>query len=239
MKLRLTPREGFTLIELLVVISIIAILAGIAVPAFTGVIERGNQTKDLSNAKQIYLGLKLYGTDNDGKFPNIPWTADNTGTGEIENSNQAFQHVVPDYIKSEKIFYLAKSAWTPKAPDENIASGKALEGGENQFAYVTNLTDTSNPNFPLIADGFGATPGVYATDETAKGGVWKGKAAVVIRVDGSGKVEKVKSTDQKVYGQTGQTGDKDIFATVDDGTWLSSTGKQVPVNPAEPTVAAP
>ena len=52
--------SAFTLIELLVVITIIAILASIALPVFNGVTERANQTKDLSNAKQIGIALKLF-----------------------------------------------------------------------------------------------------------------------------------------------------------------------------------
>ena len=67
---------AFTLIELLVVISIIAVLAGIALPVYTTVQERGAQTKDLSNAKQIALACKLYATDNDGKFPDKDGTVD-------------------------------------------------------------------------------------------------------------------------------------------------------------------
>ena len=60
---------AFTLIELLVVITIIAILASIALPVFNGVTERANQTKDLSNAKQVGLALKLFAADNNGFFP--------------------------------------------------------------------------------------------------------------------------------------------------------------------------
>ncbi len=63
------PHSAFTLIELLVVITIIAILASIALPVFNGVTERANQTKDLSNAKQIGLALKLFASDNNGAFP--------------------------------------------------------------------------------------------------------------------------------------------------------------------------
>jgi prepilin-type N-terminal cleavage/methylation domain-containing protein len=60
---------AFTLIELLVVITIIAILASFALPAYTSVQERASQTKDLSNAKQIGLALKQFATDNNGAFP--------------------------------------------------------------------------------------------------------------------------------------------------------------------------
>src|SRR6266511_6177847 len=60
---------GFTLIELLVVIAIIAILASIALPVFSSVQERGKQTKDMSNGKQIALALKPFAIDNNGTFP--------------------------------------------------------------------------------------------------------------------------------------------------------------------------
>jgi prepilin-type N-terminal cleavage/methylation domain-containing protein len=211
--------SAFTLIELLVVITIIAILASIALPVFNGVTERANQTKDLSNAKQIGLALKLFAGDNDGKFPIVPAT----GT-----ANDAFAQLIPTYVTTEKVFYLAKSPWTPAPPDEVIGTADTLKSGENNFAYVNNLTDTSNPNFPLIADGFSAgAVGIYATDEAVKGGVWKGKKAIVIRADLSGNVEKC-TTAFKVFGKTGSgSADADIFAT--GNTWLGST--QVPFNP--------
>jgi hypothetical protein len=50
-----------------VVIAIIAVLASIALPVLNSP-ERGSQTKDLSNAKQIALACKLFAADNDGNF---------------------------------------------------------------------------------------------------------------------------------------------------------------------------
>jgi prepilin-type N-terminal cleavage/methylation domain-containing protein len=54
-------RAAFTLIELLVVISIIAILAGLAMP---GVLRSGKQTKVANNARQIGLALRLFAGDS-------------------------------------------------------------------------------------------------------------------------------------------------------------------------------
>ena len=53
----------------LLVITVISLLAGIALPVFGEVRERGNQTKALSNAKQIGTACKIYAAKNDGKFP--------------------------------------------------------------------------------------------------------------------------------------------------------------------------
>lgn len=58
--------HAFTLIELLVVIAIIAVLAGIALPVFTKVQEKGRATTDLNNLKQLGVGTVVYLNDNDG-----------------------------------------------------------------------------------------------------------------------------------------------------------------------------
>src|SRR5213592_3243376 len=68
--------KAFTLIELLIVVTIIAVLASIALPAFNGVKERGDQTKDLSNAKQVALALRQFAIDNNGSYPSKPPAAD-------------------------------------------------------------------------------------------------------------------------------------------------------------------
>src|SRR5437868_10040965 len=93
---------AFTLIELLVVIAIIAVLASIALPVFSSVQERGAQTKDLANAKQIALACKLYAADHDGKYPDKDGTVDPpVALTASSNSNQAFALLVPQYLPAE------------------------------------------------------------------------------------------------------------------------------------------
>lgn len=62
-------RKGFTLIELLVVIAIIAILAAILFPVFAQAKAAAKNTADLSNLKQLSLGVLMYNGDSDDMFP--------------------------------------------------------------------------------------------------------------------------------------------------------------------------
>ena len=57
--------HAFTLIELLVVISIIAILAGLALKAFGPVMERARATEDKNNLSGLGKGIIMYLNDND------------------------------------------------------------------------------------------------------------------------------------------------------------------------------
>jgi prepilin-type N-terminal cleavage/methylation domain-containing protein len=197
-----TAPNAFTLIELLVVIAIIAILASVALPAFIGVQERAKQTKDMSNTKQIVLALKQFAVDHNGLFPaKLPDSNyDTAAKGPLvagSTSNDAFWWLFPTYLTDEQLFVVPSSAWSPGADNALDAPGanarsKTLAAGENGYAYVLGLNDTSSANFPLVADGLvnGAKAGgwTYTTDKTVKGGVWGGKKAVIAFVDGSAQV---------------------------------------------------
>ena len=56
--------HAFTLIELLVVISIIAILAGLALPVFSSAMEKSRATSCKNNLRNIGTGIKMYLSDN-------------------------------------------------------------------------------------------------------------------------------------------------------------------------------
>ena len=69
-------KSAFTLIELLVVISIIAILAGIALPVFGSVMEKSRATSCASNLKQLGLGVAAYLNDSEEQIFSSTQTGD-------------------------------------------------------------------------------------------------------------------------------------------------------------------
>lgn len=220
--------SAFTLIELLVVITIIAILASIALPVFSSVTERANQTKDLSNAKQIGLACKVFAGDHDGKYPyqngQVDPPTDIAPPGAGATSNQIFASLVPGYIPTEKIFYLAKSAWSPNVPDEKTATASdRVVASSNNFAYMFGLNDTDNPSYPLLFDAPTSPGTTYSTNPATKGGVWKGKKAIVIHTDASGSVENTtfaSATTYNIMGNTGQAAKADILVPNAANSWM-------------------
>jgi prepilin-type N-terminal cleavage/methylation domain-containing protein len=71
MKAQSRHPPGFTLLELLVVMAIIAVLAGLLLPALARAKEKAKVTQVLAELYNIGLALDMYSTDYAGKVPPV------------------------------------------------------------------------------------------------------------------------------------------------------------------------
>ena len=184
--IRHSASTGLTLIELFVLVAIIVVLVGFLIPPCGSRIgNKGRRTDSLSNAKQVAVALRMYAEDHGGNFPSTRIDGKPFAHGDF--SNQAFEQVMPKYCTNKKLFRNNASAWCKEpATDVGETDIYRIKRGQNDWIYVTDLKNESDPNWPLIATATAsATNLTYTNSKTAKGGVWEGKAAIIAYVDGS------------------------------------------------------
>ena len=155
--------RAFTLIELLVVIVVIAILATIALPVYTGVLERAKVTKDMNNLRQLGLAIQTYLNDNDQV---LPVTATWPGT-------TATPVLYPKYIATRKVF---QSPFDNRPSLETDLAPVSYGINANMYAAVPginrNMTSVVSPASTI----FMAPNYPSSTGDPAKVASWPGVA---------------------------------------------------------------
>jgi hypothetical protein len=96
---------------------------------------------------------------------------------------------------------------------------------------VNGLTQLSDSRYPLIADGFTTTVGLYTNDESSVGGAWRGDSAIIIRVNGA--ADKIKLIKQGTnYYVPKSNSEKSLNMFTPTGEWLSGANIKI-LNPAK------
>ncbi len=180
-------KRAFTLIELLVVIAIIAILAAILFPVFAQAKTAAKGTASISNAKQLALGVLMYGGDADDVMPlaaiwNQPGDPVKFGDGTTVSP---WTWLIQPYVKNGGIFQDATNSPTPQlAPSISTTVSQLFmpEYGYN-YTYLSPIKADAQGNpymTPVSATAAGDPSGTvmltskwgYSESATASTGFW-------------------------------------------------------------------
>jgi len=144
---------AFTLVELIVVVAILAILAGLAVPAYERVMQGSRASACLSNLRQLGVALNLYLGEHNMILPTL-----RAGRNSTSEDVPVIDNTLDKYLKDARVFACP-------ADTRNLATitgtsyywNTALNGQSLTNLNFLNLT-ADQSHIPILADKEGFHP---------------------------------------------------------------------------------
>ena len=160
-------RLGFTLVELLVVISIIGILATLAIPAASRWAEAGKSSKCISNLRQCGVAMRAYAADNNGDVVLInnggspyTWSGILTNSGHLNDPRVAFCPTWKPFNVNPKTFSATDSEQTYGASLDNATDPYTSTRGSASTVRYLRIVAIEKPSvYILLGDSIQGTPG--------------------------------------------------------------------------------
>jgi len=209
-KLRKLKANSFTLVELLVVISIIGILAGLAVPAINGGLERAKAQADVQNIRQLGILFTQEADENAGMFRrNQDLT--NTNAGSVL---EIYKGAIADRtVTALKVFAGSTPAGVRAATSSNDFSANNCA-----YAYGLGLDRLDDPELPLfVTKGNGAAFGTPDVTMDKIKSPWRDRGISVYRLGGDAYFVRPKGSDGlKLVGAISSNKPNDTSAKISD-----------------------
>lgn len=157
-KMQNRKNDGFTLVELIVVIAILAILAGIGVPAYSGYVEKANMAADQQLVREVANALTLYYYDNyETPASGYVHLSASGADGDADVGAAAMEAVFGEGWESNSLKYgewandgIIGSALSPEAA-EAVTNSSFVTGDSSVDELLGTVADLTDSAFSFIS----------------------------------------------------------------------------------------
>lgn len=131
--LKTAHRRGFSLIELMTVVVLVLVLAAVLLSTVNMGVRSAQQSRCLSNLRQLYTAVQLFAQDNDDLLPTA-----------YLSSGGTWQKVLKDrYIADEQLFYCPSAEYDPLFNSNQVSYGYNLDISAKQAPAAPSVRRSS------------------------------------------------------------------------------------------------